>query len=334
MQDRTELLRRMTAIGLGTSQFGNLYRETTDDEVSAAFEAAWSGGVRYFDTAPHYGLGLSERRLGRVLAGRPRQEYVVSTKVGRLLEPSPDTANRMDDEGFAVPADFRRRFDFTRDGIRRSLESSLDRLGLDSVDIAYLHDPDVAADAEPGKHTMSTFVEAVDALVELRGEGLVRAVGTGTNTTALPTELLGQCDLDVVMIAGRYTLLDQAALHDLLPAAEARGVAVVAAGVYNSGLLSTDRVRSDARYDYELAGADLIARAERIADICEAHGVTLPAVALQFPLTHPVIASAVVGCRTAEQVASTLARLAAPVPDELWTALATEGVVEAAAVRR
>lgn len=327
MQDRADPVRRVSTIGLGTSQFGNLYRETTDEEASAAFEAAWEGGVRYFDTAPHYGLGLAERRLGRQLASRPRADYVVSTKVGRILEPSPETAHRMDDEGFAVPASLRRRFDFTRDGIRRSLDSSLQRLGLDRIDIAYLHDPDVAAEQQPGRYTTRTFVEAIAALVELRSEGVVGAVGTGTNHSALPTELVLQSDVDVVMIAGRYTLLDQSALEDLLPAAQARGVAVVAAGVYNSGLLSRDRVPADARYDYGPASADRVAQAARMAEICEAHGVTLPTAALQFPLRHPAVVSAVVGCRTPEQVAGTLERAAAPVPESLWAALAAEGLI-------
>jgi D-threo-aldose 1-dehydrogenase len=327
MQDRGQLLRRTPAIGLGTSQFGNLYRETSDEEVSSAFDAAWRGGVRYFDTAPHYGLGLAERRLGQQLARVARQDYVVSTKVGRLLEPSPDTAHRLDDEGFAVPATHRRRFDFTRDGIRRSLESSLERLGLDRVDIAYLHDPDVAGGAEPGAYTTDTFITAVEALVELREEGMVGAVGTGTNSSALPTELVLQSDVDVVMIAGRYTLLDQSALDDLLPAAEARGVAVVAAGVYNSGLLSRDRVPADARYDYEPAPGELVARATRLAEVCESYGVTLPTAALQFPLRHPAVVSAVVGSRTAEQVSSNLDRLATPVPEPLWATLAGEGLI-------
>lgn len=327
---RTNRLRRgpeVTVLGMGTSQFGNLYRETSDEEVAGAVDAALERGVRYADTAPHYGLGLSERRLGDRLAGLPRGTFTVSTKVGRVLDPSPETADRMDDEGFMVPARYRRRFDLSRDGIRRSLESSLDRLGLDHVDIAYLHDPDLAMAADPERHGERAVLGALEAMAELRDEGLVRAIGTGTNSSALPTELIRHADLDVVMIAGRFTLLDQSALDDLLPAALERGVAVVAAGVYNSGLLSRDRVPSDARYDYEAAPAALVDRANRIAAVCEEHGVTLPVVALQFPLRHPAVVSVVVGCRSRSHVEDSVDRLEAPVPDELWDALASQALI-------
>lgn len=327
---RTNRLRRgpeVTVLGMGTSQFGNLYRETTDAEVAGAVDAAFERGIGYLDTAPHYGLGLSERRLGERLAGLPRGTFTVSTKVGRVLDPSPETADRMDDEGFVVPARFRRRFDLSRDGIRRSLESSLERLGLDHVDIAYLHDPDLAVAVDPDRHGLGAVIGALEALAELRDEGLVRAIGTGTNQSALPAELLGRADLDVVMIAGRYTLLDQSAQRDLLPAALERGVDVVAAGVYNSGLLSRDRVPADARYDYEAAPAALIDRANRIAEVCEELGVTLPVAALQFPLRHPAVVSVVVGCRSRSHVEQSVDRLAAPVPDELWDALAAQALI-------
>ncbi|MEV4048288.1 aldo/keto reductase, partial [Streptomyces sp. NPDC049744] len=219
----------LTELGLGAAQLGNLFRETSDADAQGAVDAAWDSGVRYFDTAPHYGLGLSERRLGAALARRPRAEYTVSTKVGRLLVPSPETAHRQDDGGFAVPASFRRVWDFSRDGILRSLEGSLTRLGLDHVDIVYLHDPD--------DHWRQASTTGVDTLVELRDQGVVKAVGAGMNQAAMLTEFVRRSDVDLVMVAGRHTLLDRSARDELLPLARKRGVGVVAAAGYNSGLL-------------------------------------------------------------------------------------------------
>lgn len=311
----------LTELGLGTAQFGNLFHETTDSDAAGAFEAAWAGGIRYFDTAPHYGLGLSERRLGTLLRTKPRDEFVLSTKVGRLLVPSPETADRQDDADFAVPADVRRQWDFSADGIRRSLEESLTRLGLDRIDIAYLHDPDDFGD--------QAVEEALPALARLRDEGLVRAIGAGMNQTAMLSRFLREADVDVVMIAGRFSLLDSDALDELLPLAGERGVSVVAAAVYNSGLLSVERPGADARYDYAQAPPELLERAAAIADICESHGVTLPEAALAYPLHHPAVASIVVGARTAGQVESTVSRLAAHIPAALWTDLQARGLLPA-----
>jgi len=309
----------VTEIGLGAAQFGNLYRETTDDEALAAVDRAWDRGIRYFDTAPHYGLGLSERRLGAALARYDRDDYVVSTKVGRLLVPSPETAHRLDDGGFAVPAATRREWDFSRDGILRSFEGSLQRLGLDRVDIVYLHDPD--------DHWAAASTTGIDALVELREQGLVGAIGAGMNQSAMLAEFVRRCDVDVVMVAGRYTLLDDDAAHDLLPVALERGVGVVAAAVYNSGLLSSARPAADARFDYEQAPAELVARANSIADVCERHGVTLPEAAVAYPLRHPAVVSVVVGSRTATQVESNVDRYGAHIPEQLWTDLRADGLV-------
>ena len=282
---------RLTELGLGVAQFGNLYRETTDDEAASAVDAAWRAGIRYFDTAPHYGLGLSERRLGELLRTYPRDEYVISTKVGRLLVPSPENADRMDDEGFAVPAAMRRQWDFSRDGILRSVEASLERTGLDHFDILYLHDPD--------DHLEQASTEGIATLIELREQGLVKAVGAGMKQSEALATLIRRADVDLVMLAGRYTLLEQGALEDLLPLALERGVGVVIAGVYNTGLLSSPRPSADAKYEYEDAPVDLIARAGLIADVCEDYGVTLPEAALAFPLLHPAVVSVVVGSRNA-----------------------------------
>lgn len=310
---------KLTELGLGASQFGNLYRETTDAESSAAVHAAWSAGVRYFDTAPHYGLGLSERRLGAALAQYPRDEYVLSTKVGRVLVPSPETADHLDDQGFLVPADLRREWDFSRDGIMRSVEDSLRRTGADRFDIVYLHDPD--------EHWQQASTSGIDALIELREQGVISAVGVGMNQSGMPMEFIKQCDIDVVMLANRFTLLEQGPLEDLLPLALERQVGIVAAAVYNSGLLSRPVVPTDARYDYAEAPRELIAKAQAIAAICEDHGASLPEAALQFPLRHPAVVSVVVGSRTAHHVVSNAARHAAQLPEQLWTSLEQEGLI-------
>jgi D-threo-aldose 1-dehydrogenase len=307
----------LTELGLGGSQLGNLYRAIDDAHAHGIVDAAWAAGVRYFDTAPHYGLGLSEYRLGRYLRERPRHDYVLSTKVGRLLEPDPQGAGRMDSEGFAVPATTRRRWDFSRDGIRRSVEDSLTRLGLDRIDIAYLHDPE--------NHWQQALTEALPALHELRDEGVVRAVGAGMNFADHLTELIRDHDVDLVMCAGRYTLLEQA--DDLLEMAAHRGVGVVAVGVYNSGLLSAPRPAADAKYNYDQAPAHLISRVNAIADVCERHGVTLPDAAVAFPLRHRAVVSEVVGASSPEQVAVAVDRYRTEVPDALWSELAADGLL-------
>ncbi|MEO8907207.1 MAG: aldo/keto reductase [Microbacteriaceae bacterium] len=310
---------RLTALGLGTAQFGNLYRETTEAEAAGALDTAWHGGIRYFDTAPHYGLGLSERRLGALLRQRPREEFVLSTKVGRLLEPNPGGEGERDDDMFDVPATHRRRWDFSADGVRRSVEESLERLGLDRIDIAYLHDPD-----DYGEQAIS---EAIPALIELREQGVIGAVGAGMNQSALPAEFIRRTDIDVIMLAGRFTLLEQGALADLLPLAQSRGVGIVIAGVYNSGLLATARPNSQAKYDYGDAPAELIRKASAIAQVCEQHGVDLPTAALAFVSRHPAVASVVVGARTPDQVRSNLERFETPVPAGLWKDLEDGGLI-------
>ena len=319
---RPELRRgqSLTELGLGTSQFGNLGRVVSDEEAASAVSEAWDAGIRYFDTAPHYGLGLSEERLGRLLAERPRDEFVISTKVGRLLEPDPAGADRMDDAGFVVPASRRRVWDFSADGVRRSLDASLQRLGCERIDIVYLHDPDDHWDEASG--------QAIPALIALRDQGVIGRVGVGMNQSAMLARFVEETDVDIVMCAGRYTLLEQPAQHDLLPAAIRRGVDVVIAGVYNSGLLASSRPRSGATFDYRTADDSTVARAHALADICEAHGVTLPEAAVVFPLLHPAVRSVVVGCRNGDQVRSAVQRHATRIPSELWVELATAGFID------
>jgi aryl-alcohol dehydrogenase-like predicted oxidoreductase len=309
----------LTELGFGASQGGNLYRVRSDEEFADAVDAAWNAGIRYFDTAPHYGLGLSERRLGAALRSRPRDDYVVSTKVGRLLVPSPETAHLTDAEGFQVAADHRRVWDFSRDGVLRSLETSLERTGLDRIDVVYLHDPD--------DHWQQAAAEAVPALVELRDQGVIRAIGAGMNQSAMLTRFVRETDIDLVMCAGRFTLLEQGALHDLLPAAEQGRVAVVIAGVYNSGLLARDRPPANATYNYQQAPADLLDRAIRIAQVCESYSTTLPEAALAYVRTHATVTSTVVGVGTVSQVNDTVRRANADVPADLWPALESAGLI-------
>ncbi len=308
----------LSRLSLGCAPLGNLYRPTSDADARGAVEAAWDAGVRYFDTAPHYGLGLSERRLGAALRDRPRDAFAVSTKVGRRLEPVAD-GRRPDDEGYAVAPTHRRVWDFTRDGVLRSLESSLERLGLDRVDVLFAHDPD--------DHYTEVLDGAYPALEELRAQGVVRSIGAGMNQAGMLADFVRHTDMDLLMLAGRYTLLEQGALDDLLPLCERRGVRVVAAGVFNSGLLARDVPPDDAHYDYAAAPGELVARARRIAAVCGRHGVTLPAAALAFPLAHPAVASVCVGARSAAQVERNAALFAARIPAGLWAELRAEGLL-------
>lgn len=308
----------ITELGLGAAQFGNLFRETTDEQAASAVDAAWSAGIRYFDTAPHYGLGLSERRLGALLQQRPRDEFVISTKVGRILEPTPQNAHLMDSE-FEVPAATERRWDFSRDGILRSVEESLQRTGLDRLDILYLHDPD--------DFWEQASTEGINTLIELREQGVVNAVGAGMNHAAPLAELIRKADVDIVMVAGRMTLLEHDALDELLPIALERNVGVVAVGVYNSGILAKDRPTAGAKFNYADAPAELVDRANALADICERHGVSLPVAAVAFPLLHPAVTSVVLGARDAGQVTSNVERYASSVPAELWAELHTAGLI-------
>lgn len=314
---------RVTGLGFGGASIGNLYRETTDAEAAGAVERAWERGIRYFDTAPHYGLGLSERRLGAALSGVSRDQYVLSTKVGRLLVPNPASAAH-DTEGFAVPGDLVRRWDFSRDGILASLDASLARLGTDRIDIVYAHDPDQCS---PGSAR-----DALETLRDLQRQGAIGAVGVGTNSVVGLQPLIAEGLLDIVMLAGRYTLLEQDALDAVLEPARHAGVAVVAVGVFNSGLLSTNRPSAGDKYDYGEATPELVERARRLEAVCQAHGVELPAAAMAFPLLHPAVVDVTVGVRTAEQVDQNADRYSKRVPATLWADLVADGLLPAAAV--
>jgi D-threo-aldose 1-dehydrogenase len=309
----------ISRLAFGAAAIGNLYTPVTEEAAAAAVEAAWASGVRYFDTAPHYGLGLSERRLGAALRDRPRAEYTLSTKVGRLLDPLDEPAGDDLANGFAVPATHRRRWDFSADGVLRSIEASLSRLGLDRIDLVYLHDPD--------DHAEQALSAAFPALARLRAEGVVGAIGAGMNQAGLLTRFVRETDLDAVLLAGRYTLLDQRGLAELLPEAERRGVAVVLGGVFNSGLLADPTPR--ATFDYRATPPELLDRALRLKARCERHGVPLRAAALRFPFGHPAVAGVLVGLRSAEEARDAAAMLRTPVPDALWEDLRAAGLLPA-----
>lgn len=321
---------RLGRLGFGGAGIGNLYRAMPDSNATATLEAAWESGIRYFDTAPHYGLGLSEGRMGSVLQGKPRHEFVVSTKVGRLLVPVQDVRTRdaapgtpgnvpRDPEGFEVPATSRRVWDFSERGIRQSIEESLDRLGLGYVDIAYLHDADV--------HDLAAGIrDGLPALEKLRSEGLVHAIGVGVNSAEAALACVEAGNLDLVMLAGRYTLLEQPDVPVLERCME-KGTGVVNVGVYNSGLLARQVVPEDAHYNYGQAPHVQLERARELAGICGRFGVELPTAALQFGLRHPAVVNVTVGATSPEQVRNNAARMAEEVPEELWAELSRRGLI-------
>ena len=311
------------ALGYGAAGLGNLFRAIGDDEARAVVDAAWEAGIRHFDVAPHYGLGLAERRLGSALASRPRTDYLLSTKVGRLLEPSPETAYQQDDQGFVVPADVRRVWDGSPAGLRRSLADSSERMGIERFDIAYLHDPEENVPA--GSSLDAVLSEALPALAGLRAEGLVDAVGVGSKSTETLLTAVRTGLLDLVMLSGRYTLLEQPAATELLPACLASGVRVVAVSVYNSGALAEDVPRPDLPYEYGPMPPHVLDRITGLAEVCHRHGTTLPTAALHFPLRHPAVAGIVLGAQSADQVRQNVERYAATVPEALWAELADFG---------
>lgn len=307
----------VSPLAFGGAAIGNLFAEVGEQQAYETVDAAWQHGIRYFDTAPHYGLGLSERRLGAALREHPREAYTISTKVGRRLEPVADASGDDLAHGFAVPADHRRVWDFSADGVRRGLEGSLERLGLDRVDVVYLHDPD--------DHAEQAFREGYPALEKLRSEGVVGAIGAGMNQAGMLTRFVTDTDVDVVLCAGRYTLLDQSALDDLLPVAVECHTSVVIGGAFNSGLLADPR--PDATYDYSRAPRELLDRALRMKALADRHGITLRAAALAFCAAHPAVASVLVGARSADEVRDCAEQFATQVPTAFWQELLESGLL-------
>ncbi len=302
----TRLPPTATVLGIGGGPLGGLFRHVPEEDALATVEHAWDLGVRFFDVAPLYGHGRSERLLGRVLRTKPRGAFVLSTKVGRLLRPAGSAPTDFVDADDREPV-----FDYTADGVRRSLEESLERLGLDRVDVVLIHDPE--------QHLDQAVREAQPALARLRDEGVVAAVGVGTNHATTLTRFARETDVDCALLAGRATLLDRSGCDEALPLCAERGIAVVAGGVFNSGILAD----ASAKGTYDYAPADEAAR-RRVLDLralCERHGVSLTAAALQFPLRQPAVASVVVGVRTPAEVDADVAAFEAEIPDALWSDL-------------
>ena len=296
----------------GGAPIGGLYAPVSDEAAAATLQAAWDAGIRAFDTAPHYGVGVSEQRIGDYLAGRTRAEFVVSTKVGRRLVPATGPVDGAD-EFYDTPALSRVR-DYSADGALRSLEDSLRRLRLDRADIALIHDPD--------EHTAEALDGAYPALARLRAEGTVGAIGVGVNSASLAEWFVARCDLDCVLVAGRYTLLDDSAARSLFPLCLSRGVAVLAAGVFNSGVLADPA--DGARYDYAPAAPGILAHARRIAEVCGRYDIPVAAAALRHVLRHPAVTAAVVGARSADEIRTDAGYLGLPIPDALWADLGLE----------
>lgn len=321
----------VTRLGFGGASIGGLYREVGDADAAAIVEHAWQLGVRYFDTAPLYGYGTSEMRIGHALADRPRDAYVLSTKVGRLVREAeripPDAEiDRQELDGredaYYRGVGMRRMvLDYSSEGVTRSLEESLDRLGLERIDIAYIHDPD--------RHWQAAIEHAYPALERLRTEGRLRAIGVGMNQAAMLARFARDGDFDVLLVANRYTLLDQGALDELLPICERRGIAVTIGGVMNSGVLADPNSR--ATFDYRPAPADIVERARRLAAICSRHGVALRTAAIQFPLAHPAVASLIAGVRQIPHLDEYPLAMREPIPVDLWAELRSEGLVHPAA---
>ena len=318
----------VTRLGFGGASIGGLFSAVRDDDARATIRRAWAIGIRYFDTAPLYGYGTSERRIGGVLRGEPRDDFVLSTKVGRLVRAPGDVrpGDEIDrqrrgetiDAFYVRPGTERLVFDYSADGVRRSIDESLGRLGLERIDIALIHDPD--------DHWQEALDGAYPALAKLRDEGVIRAVGAGMNQSEMLSRFVRETDIDVVLVAGRYTLLEQGALDELLPAAEQRGVAVVVGGVMNSGVLANPS-GTDSRFDYVPAPPATVDRVRRISEVCQRHGVPLRAAAIQFPLAHPAVVSLVAGVRSVGHLDEypSFARL--EVPTGLWDELRAEGLL-------
>ncbi len=317
-----------TELGFGTAPLGNLYRAISDDDAHAILEAAWDAGVRYFDTAPLYGLGLSETRLNRFLRDKPRDDYVLSTKIGRLFQAT--TPDKRDGIGkwFDVPSR-NEVYDYTYDGVMRSLEFSLERLGVDRIDVLYAHDLDVfnhGSWAQLESYMTTLMDGGYVALRDLRDEGVITAFGAGVNEWQPCQWMAERGDFDLFLLAGRYTLLEQEALDSMLPLCEERGIGIVIGGPYNSGILATGP-KPGAYYNYDPAPPDILDRVGRIQSICQAHGVKLLDAAFQFPLLHPAVVSVIPGGQGTEEMASNIAAARATIPDALWAELKAEGLM-------
>jgi len=300
---------QVTRLGLGSAPLGGLFEEVADDEAHRVVEAAWQAGVRFFDTAPLYGHGLAEQRMGAILRTKPRGEFVLATKVGRLLRagapPEPGQAYK------GVPP-VNPVYDFSYDGVMRSVEESLHRLGLDRVDVLHIHDPD--------DHFEQAVSGAYRALDRLRAEGTIKAVGAGMNQAEMLVRFARAADFDCFLLAGRYTLLDRTGAAELLPLCVEKSIAIIAGGVFNSGILANPGPH--ATFNYQPAPRELVQRAHGLQEVCKRHGVELKAAAIQFPLRHPAVASVLTGCRSVREVEENVRMFQTPIPSALWDELA------------
>ncbi len=318
-------------LGFGAAAIGNLFRAITDEEAHAVIRAAWVAGLRYFDTAPHYGFGLSEKRLGAALAEvDPGQQAIVSTKVGRRLDPAPGADLSAVRQGFVSPEPYESRFDYSYDAVMRSHAESCRRLGRAHIDVIYAHDIGRFAHGEEHPAVMRSFLDGgFRAMAELKAAGAVGAIGLGVNEVAVCEEMLRHADIDLILLAGRYSLLEQAPLASLFPLCARRGVRLIIGAPFNSGILAQGvRHGGPVHHDYGPAGADVIARVRRVEHMCDDHGVDLGAAALQFPLAHELVDTVIPGIGSPDHLAAALRWIDQPIPPAFWQALREQGLID------
>ncbi|MCA0433878.1 MAG: aldo/keto reductase [Proteobacteria bacterium] len=319
-----------TELGFGAAPIANLYRPVSDKDADATLDAAWKAGLRYYDTAPFYGLGLSETRLNRFLRGKKRSDYVISTKVGRLISVCKPAERAGIGKFFDTPTR-KEQFDYTHDGIMRSLEFSLERLGLDAIDVLLVHDIDVfthGSEAVRDAHVKTLLASGYKALLKLREQGVIKAFGAGLNEWQVAETLARAGDFDVFLLAGRYTLLEhEAPLNSFLPLCEERGIGIILGGPYNSGILASG-ARPGATYNYEPAPKPILERVKKIEAVCKAHKVKLAEAALRFPLGHPAVISVIPGAVGAQQVALNVKTMGAKLPKAFWKDLKAAGLID------
>ena len=327
----SELTQRLASspLALGGAPLGNLFRAVSDEAAVMLVRRAYGAGVRYFDTAPHYGHGRSERRMGDALRPFPRDEFLLSTKVGRLLDPRAYAPR--DQHGYVDTLPFVQRYDYSADGVRRSLDDSLQRLGLARVDVVYVHDIDreTHGDAHP-RRLADALDGGLPALARLKADGVIGAYGLGVNDVTICSEVLRHADLDVILLAGRYTLADQSALVDLFPECERRGVPIVLGGPYNSGILASGAVPGNGSapyFNYAPAPRAIIERVAAIERVCARFDVSLKAAALQFPRAHAAVATVLAGARSIAELDENLRMAAMAIPGEFWQALCESGLI-------
>lgn len=315
-----------TAASFGSSGIGNLYKAVSSEQAASVLGAAWESGIRYFDTAPRYGHGLSERRLGDFLRAKPRDSYLISTKVGRLLTPL--RGRQPVDHGFVDPLPFEQEYDYSYDGVMRSFEDSLQRLGLDRVDILYMHDigRDTHGDANPALQRIA-FEGGLRAMAQLRSEGLVGAIGLGVNEVQVCLDALEYADLDAFLIAGRYTLLDHAGARPLVEACRHRGASLVVGGIFNSGILATGPAPG-ALFDYKPASAEILSRTAQIQAVCVEFNIPLPTAAMQFALASDAVSSVLLGVSSEQNLSRNQSGFQTTLPNEFWDALVDQGLMQ------